>query len=142
MIGLQGRVANSVANDLLSSTITSKVDEIKLTEGQKTYILSDILFSFNIDNLDVASLEALQTIDPEDEKAMQQISQKMLSRGIKMSIPDSSIKKIEENKELNAYIDVNNVGDGVPIAIKDNIQVKDWSITSGSKILQGYIAIV
>ncbi|MDD3817752.1 MAG: amidase family protein, partial [Thiovulaceae bacterium] len=48
--------------------------------------------------------------------------------------------KIEENSELNAYIDVNNVGDGVPIAIKDNIQVTNWSVTSGSKILQGYIA--
>ena len=49
-------------------------------------------------------------------------------------------EKIEANPELNAYIDVNNVGDGVPIAIKDNIQVKDWSVTSGSNILQGYIA--
>jgi aspartyl-tRNA(Asn)/glutamyl-tRNA(Gln) amidotransferase subunit A len=49
-------------------------------------------------------------------------------------------KKIEANPELNAYIDVNNVGEGVPIAIKDNIQVKEWSVTSGSKILQGYIA--
>ena len=48
--------------------------------------------------------------------------------------------QIEANPELNAYIDVNNVGDGIPIAIKDNIQVKDWSITSGSNILQGYIA--
>ena len=48
--------------------------------------------------------------------------------------------KIEANKELNAYIDVMSVGEGVPIAIKDNIQVKDWSVTSGSKILQGYIA--
>jgi len=48
--------------------------------------------------------------------------------------------KIEAHPELNAYIDVNNVGEGVPIAIKDNIQVKDWSVTSGSKILQGYIA--
>ncbi len=48
--------------------------------------------------------------------------------------------KIEANPELNAYIDVNNVGDGVPIAIKDNIQVKEWSVTSGSKILKGYIA--
>ncbi len=48
--------------------------------------------------------------------------------------------KIEANPELNAYIDVQNVGDGVPIAIKDNIQVKDWSVTSGSNILQGYIA--
>jgi len=48
--------------------------------------------------------------------------------------------KIDAKPELNAYIDVNNVGDGVPIAIKDNIQVKDWSVTSGSNILQGYIA--
>ncbi|SFV70285.1 Aspartyl-tRNA(Asn) amidotransferase subunit A @ Glutamyl-tRNA(Gln) amidotransferase subunit A [hydrothermal vent metagenome] len=48
--------------------------------------------------------------------------------------------KIEADKELNAYIDVMSVGEGVPIAIKDNIQVKDWSVTSGSKILQGYIA--
>ncbi len=48
--------------------------------------------------------------------------------------------KIEADPELNAYIDVNNVGEGVPIAVKDNIQVKDWSVTSGSNILQGYIS--
>ncbi len=48
--------------------------------------------------------------------------------------------KIEANPELNAYIDVKNVGEGVPIAIKDNIQVKGWSVTSASNILQGYIA--
>ncbi len=41
---------------------------------------------------------------------------------------------------LNAYIGYESSGEGVPILIKDNIQVKDWSVTSGSKILQGYIA--
>ncbi|MEA1918291.1 MAG: amidase family protein, partial [Campylobacterota bacterium] len=49
-------------------------------------------------------------------------------------------EKIEQERDLNAYIDVKSVGEGVPIAIKDNIQVKDWSVTSASKILQGYIA--
>jgi len=48
--------------------------------------------------------------------------------------------KIAAYPELNAYIDVKVEGDGVPIAIKDNIQVKGWSITSASNILQGYIA--
>ena len=48
--------------------------------------------------------------------------------------------KIEANPELNAYIDVLNVGEGIPIAIKDNIQVTGWSVTSGSNILKGYIA--
>jgi aspartyl-tRNA(Asn)/glutamyl-tRNA(Gln) amidotransferase subunit A len=41
---------------------------------------------------------------------------------------------------LNAYIDFASSGEGVPILIKDNIQVKDWSVTSGSEILQGYVA--
>jgi aspartyl-tRNA(Asn)/glutamyl-tRNA(Gln) amidotransferase subunit A len=41
---------------------------------------------------------------------------------------------------LNAYIDFASTGDGVPILIKDNIQVKDWSVTSASEILQGYVA--
>ena len=41
---------------------------------------------------------------------------------------------------LNAYVGFERSGAGVPILIKDNIQVKGWSVTSGSKILQGYIA--
>jgi len=41
---------------------------------------------------------------------------------------------------LNAYVGFESSGEGVPILIKDNIQVKDWPVTSGSKILQGYIA--
>lgn len=47
---------------------------------------------------------------------------------------------IEANADINAYIDVHNIGEGVPIAIKDNIQVENWSMTSASNILQGYIA--
>lgn len=49
-------------------------------------------------------------------------------------------KNIEEKKEINAYIALDESGEGVPIAIKDNIQVDGWSVTCGSKILQGYIA--
>ena len=41
---------------------------------------------------------------------------------------------------LNAYVDFATAGEGVPILIKDNIQVKDWSVTAGSEILQGYVA--
>ncbi len=50
------------------------------------------------------------------------------------------IEEKARESNLNAYIDFSKSGDGVPILIKDNIQVKDWTITSGSKILQGYIA--
>jgi len=41
---------------------------------------------------------------------------------------------------LNAYVGFETSGEGVPILIKDNIQVEGWPVTSGSKILQGYIA--
>ncbi|NOR55305.1 MAG: Asp-tRNA(Asn)/Glu-tRNA(Gln) amidotransferase subunit GatA [Sulfurovum sp.] len=42
--------------------------------------------------------------------------------------------------DLNAYVGFESSGAGIPILIKDNIQVKDWPVTGGSKILQGYIA--
>ena len=54
--------------------------------------------------------------------------------------------KIRAKNELGAYIEqlngenLNESGDGIPIAIKDNIQVKGWNVSCASKILQGYIA--
>jgi len=54
--------------------------------------------------------------------------------------------KIEQEKELGAYIEqlqgipISEYGAGIPIAIKDNIQVKNWNVTSASNILQGYVA--
>ncbi|WP_139471120.1 Asp-tRNA(Asn)/Glu-tRNA(Gln) amidotransferase subunit GatA [Campylobacter armoricus] len=55
-------------------------------------------------------------------------------------------EKAHKQKHLGAYVeqflgeDLNTSGVGVPIAIKDNISVKDWELTCGSKILQGYVA--
>jgi len=63
-----------------------------------------------------------------------------LSKDELKKFKDDLKAKIEANPALNAYIDVKNVGEGVPIAIKDNIQVQGWSVTAASNILQGYIA--
>ena len=55
-------------------------------------------------------------------------------------------KKIKENSDIGAYVeqltdtDIDEYGVGVPIAIKDNIQVEGWNITCSSKILQGYVS--
>ena len=54
--------------------------------------------------------------------------------------------KILADKTLGAYVEqltdepLNKLGNGVPIAIKDNIQVSGWAVTSASKILQDYVA--
>ena len=56
---------------------------------------------------------------------------------------DSLKIEMEKNAKeggLNAYIDFASIGDGVPILIKDNIQVESWAVTAGSEILQGYVA--
>ena len=56
---------------------------------------------------------------------------------------DSLKFEMEQNAKeggLNAYIDFASSGEGVPILIKDNIQVKNWAVTAGSEILQGYVA--
>ncbi|WP_456392466.1 Asp-tRNA(Asn)/Glu-tRNA(Gln) amidotransferase subunit GatA [Nitratifractor sp.] len=50
------------------------------------------------------------------------------------------LKKRAESNGLNAVISFDEAGEGVPILLKDNIQVKGWSVTCASKILQGYVA--
>lgn len=56
---------------------------------------------------------------------------------IKQEILDSAKKS-----ELNAYVGeiLPSQSNGIPILIKDNINVKDWEITCSSNILKGYIA--
>jgi len=49
--------------------------------------------------------------------------------------------KIEAKKELNAYIgEPLDAGVGVPLLIKDNINVKGWEVTCSSNMLKGYIS--
>ncbi|AXH09536.1 Asp-tRNA(Asn)/Glu-tRNA(Gln) amidotransferase GatCAB subunit A [Malaciobacter halophilus] len=53
--------------------------------------------------------------------------------------------KINESN-IGAYVeqltnsDISTSGEGIPIAIKDNINVKNWEITCSSNILKGYVS--
>ena len=54
-------------------------------------------------------------------------------------------KKIKENSNIGAYVEQFTAQDiqsksGIPIAIKDNINVKGQELTCASNILKGYIA--
>ncbi|MDD2291082.1 MAG: Asp-tRNA(Asn)/Glu-tRNA(Gln) amidotransferase subunit GatA [Aliarcobacter sp.] len=58
---------------------------------------------------------------------------------------DDLNQKIKENN-TGAYVEqltsseISKSGSGIPIAIKDNINVKNWEITCSSNILKGYIS--
>ncbi|MDL0115235.1 Asp-tRNA(Asn)/Glu-tRNA(Gln) amidotransferase subunit GatA [Campylobacter felis] len=55
-------------------------------------------------------------------------------------------ERAKKQRQIGAYVEqfldcnLNSSGQGIPVAIKDNISVKDWELTCGSKILQGYVA--
>ena len=61
------------------------------------------------------------------------------------NLRDDLSTKIKENN-IGAYVeqltstDISTTGSGIPIAIKDNINVKNWEITCSSNILKGYIS--
>jgi len=63
-----------------------------------------------------------------------------------VSLREELAKKIEENKELGAYVEqltstqLSTQTAGIPIAIKDNINVKGDNLTCCSNILKGYVA--
>ena len=58
----------------------------------------------------------------------------------KAALKEELKKGIETQKDLNAYVALDEAGEGVPLLVKDNIQVKGWNVTCASKILQGYVA--
>jgi len=68
-----------------------------------------------------------------------------------LSLDSEGIEKLREElaskiseSNVGAYVeqltntDISKTGSGIPIAIKDNINVKDWEITCSSNILKGY----
>ena len=78
---------------------------------------------------------------------------KMITLKQALTLGESDLKNLKEeiiknakNSNLNAYIfnhsDTLDISQehGIPIAIKDNINVKDWEVTCASKILKGYIS--
>lgn len=66
-----------------------------------------------------------------------------------LSLDEKALKELKneiqqkaQESNLNAYVgDIqSSIDGGVPILVKDNINVKGWEITCASKILKGYIA--
>ena len=55
-------------------------------------------------------------------------------------IDENSLSEVGESSDSSDFGESNDSQSGVPILIKDNINVKGWEITCGSAILKGYIS--
>jgi aspartyl-tRNA(Asn)/glutamyl-tRNA(Gln) amidotransferase subunit A len=63
-----------------------------------------------------------------------------------INLKNSLKKKVKEQCHLNAYVeqcqgvDITDSGEGIPILIKDNINVKGWELNCASRILEQYVS--
>ncbi len=104
---IENETTNSVKNGLLKSKIKTKAKLIEISEEQKKRSIEDIVLDFTVENLDIATLEALQKTDPEDETRINALTRQLLSKGIVLTLPTFSAKKITENGTAMDGFDMN-----------------------------------
>lgn len=85
---------SAVKNGLASGTVQTKVKKIEITQNQRDTILETLAFHMKANNFDIKAFEQLEKIDVNDDKAMNEVLQQLISHGIELNIPDFSIAKI------------------------------------------------
>lgn len=116
-------LSSSNNGTLLKTSMTSSTDTFDIVSENEKFLLQGMLFELVIDNLDISAFEALQQTDPDDEKAIRRLSQEILSHGLKVTIPNFSLKTIEHG---NKTIDGFNLNSSLSID-------KDYDIAASSK---------
>jgi hypothetical protein len=95
---------SKVKNNLASLTAQTKIESINFRDGQKKSALKSLSFNMKADNFDMQAIEKLETIDPNNEKELLTVFQKLISHGIHFEIPNFSVKAIEfENQKLDGF---------------------------------------
>jgi hypothetical protein len=95
---------SKVNNNLASITAQTEIDSIHFTEGQKTSALKTLIFDMKADNFDMAAIEKLETINPNNEKELLATFQQLISKGVRLEIPNFSVKNLEfENQKLDGF---------------------------------------
>ena len=91
---LKGSDTTSFTKGLASNKMKVKAKEITLRENGEDTKLHDTSFVFNINNLDIASLEALETVDINNEIEINRLVQVLISKGITMEVPEFAVNKL------------------------------------------------
>lgn len=95
---------SEVNNNLASITAQTEINSIHFTEGQKTSTLKTLIFDMKADNFDMAAIEKLETINPNNEEELLATFQQLISKGVRLEIPNFSVKNLEfENEKLDGF---------------------------------------
>jgi len=101
---ISGENDTTVDNGLASNKMKSKVGTIEMKENGELTKLSDTHFAFNIGNLDMDVLKALENVDTGNEAETNRLMQLLISKGISMAIPEFEVKKIYyKGKEMDGF---------------------------------------
>ena len=93
-----------VKDELVSGTMTSKVERVDLKDKGQAYALNTLVFDINAGNLDINAFEKLQQADVNDKKLMNDLMQQFFAKGVYFKIPAFSVETIEnDGKKLKGF---------------------------------------
>ncbi|CAA6814773.1 MAG: Unknown protein [uncultured Sulfurovum sp.] len=92
---LTGKASASSQDKLTSTSLEMNIASIEMTEKQDHDKIEDIKLDMHVKNLNTEAFERLQTIDPEDEKAVLATLQELISHGVVFEIKNISANSVE-----------------------------------------------
>lgn len=91
--------SSHLAQGLVNVSLNTEIETVQASSNTKKTQLDTIIFKMTTDNLDMKALQKLDTIDPNNQQAIQAVLQELLSKGIQFAIPQFSVKKIAVDKQ-------------------------------------------
>lgn len=91
--------SSHLAHGLVNVSLNTEIETVQASSNTKKTQLDTIIFKMTTDNLDMKALQKLDTIDPNNQQAIQAVLQELLSKGIQFAIPQFSVKKIAVDKQ-------------------------------------------
>ncbi|MEA1880750.1 MAG: hypothetical protein U9N11_08910 [Campylobacterota bacterium] len=92
---LTGKASASSENNLTSTSLEMHVASIDMIEKRDHDKIEDVNLNIHVKNLNNEAFERLQTLDPEDEKAVLATLQELISHGVVFDIKNISANSVE-----------------------------------------------
>ena len=96
---LYSKAESKINNGLIQSNIDSSIKEINSEFNHQKNQLKELTFNFNIDNLNMAALQALNKLDMNNTLEKRKLLQDIFSKGVTMNISPFKVKQLILNSK-------------------------------------------